>query len=199
MPFDKRSSTGNTWVSHRHRAVVYMAEKCGTFSIVDALEDHDDWERFWKEFYELPRYEDYARYGVVRNPYSRAVSYWAYWRKVNRAIVHDYTFAEHILKRVRGEAPALGDHAKSMHGWYRDVDLTHVLRFENLSQEFNTLPFMAGRTLKHLNATEHDDWRSYYDSEELMEAVAAPAEQDFIVYGYDRHVRKHEVGRLCNA
>ena len=118
-------------------------------------------------------------FAFCRNPYSRAVSLWAFNNKRNKM---DLTFEEFCLNWGNWVWRIRYPQAK----WLDKVNLDFLGRFENLEGDFDRLCDALGverRPLPHLNATQHGPCRSYYTAE-TRAIVRAVYARDFDRFGY---------------
>ncbi len=111
---------------------------------------------------------------VVRNPYAVQVSRYHYWhqeyeqgkRYPHARLAHSLTFNQWLRHERSGHGPY------EYHKWYRigDSDPPNlcIIKLENLADELPkaVAPYASGKlpTIKHLNESNHDDWRKYYDA-----------------------------------
>jgi hypothetical protein len=126
-------------------------------------------------------------FGVVRNPWDRMVSLFHYGRqRPSQARSEELpfkTFECFVLERNR--AP------RQMSDWLCDDDgqqlVSKVFRFESLENDYPTIlkqcSIVDGAPLSHVNASRHQDYRSYY-SDHLAEAVADLFATDIERFGY---------------
>ena len=129
--------------------------------------------------------DDLPSFAVVRNPYTRVVSWYEWIRRLPRYI--DISFDDFVLNRVqRGRARL---------AWTPQTEWTHsadghtrlvgtILRYEHLEQDLRKLfPHMGSKFL-HLNHGGISDHWAYY-TEQTRSAVAESFSEDFINFGYD--------------
>jgi len=156
-----------------------MNAKTASTSITDGVLSHRvimhhrgsrNWERVWRQVI-VPRIDDVVWFTVVRNPWDRMVSVF------------------HFL-RQRGDLPQGLDFP----AWIENLDLTdhftapqarsfmldgkqissmHVLRFENLQEEWAVLASVLGVSgqLPHRNRSSHRPYAEYYN-QKTRQAVA---------------------------
>jgi len=104
------------------------------------------------------------RFCVVRNPYDRMVSAFNHFTKNE--------FEQEFLPWLTGEPHRVvpGIDTKRISQFYWCDGCTHVLRFENLREEFEALG-LTDKPLPHLNAKPHGHYRHFYckRSREIVE------------------------------
>ena len=121
---------------------------------------------------------------VVRNPWDRMVSMYMFIKKMkmdittanfNEFVLHDCKlnkFEKYILStpQIRWIEPGV----------------THLLRFENLEQDFKIIQdiFQCYEPLLLSNDTQHDHYRNYYN-DETRQAVAEMFKEDIEAFGYE--------------
>jgi hypothetical protein len=127
----------------------------------------------------VPR--DMFLFSFCRNPYDRAVSLWAHYR---REYEPDMTFVGfcHRLRRLswRIRSPQVT--------WLRGIKLDFLGRFETLEADFARLCDVLGvqrRALPHLNAGSRSPWCGGYYDDELQAIIRRQYAPDFERFGYD--------------
>ncbi len=120
-------------------------------------------------------------FAFCRNPYDRAVSLWAHWRREGGGLgFPDWC---RLL-------PAMGWRLRAPQArWTDAIDLGFLGRFETLAADFDRLCDALGverRPLPLLNASPHRPWREHYD-EETAAIVRAQYARDFERFGYDEN------------
>jgi Sulfotransferase family len=202
-------------ISHLHRCIFIHIPKCAGTSIEDVLWPHERTEEeLWGGFVDdyhnayqtgglqhltamLVRrivgedvFSSYYRFAVVRNPWDRAVSQFAFMQR--RADLRTYarieaaTSFKDYLKAIRRRT-----HIQwaPQYTFLHDDDGTllvdEVLRFEGLEEEiravFNRLGVSSA--LPHRNAGERAPAADYYD-DETRELVAEMYARDVEAFGY---------------
>jgi hypothetical protein len=204
-------------VSHRHRFIFAAVPKTGTHSVRQALREHlgpDDAEqvglfvnkRFpWPElaairhghiglaqvrpFVGEEAFGAYFKFGFVRNPFARFVSYCAF-RTRDRDVFqrHPHSVMEHFLFVDPPE-----DHIlfQPQHTVLADADGTlladMVCRVEDMQASYDEACARIGipsRPLERVNGTRHGGYREYY-TPALADAVAARYARDLALFGYE--------------
>ena len=111
---------------------------------------------------------------IVRNPYSRAVSLWAYLQRKGRLgprmdfrefclLLRDRTVEPIGLYNKRGLSQC-----RPQADWLRGVYVDYYGRFESLQFDFDKICgklSIEPATLTHRNLGDHSDYRTYYDAE----------------------------------
>lgn len=170
-----------TLINKKHNIIFFLAEKCASTSIRIALLAHKDgWVNIKAQPCPYGAWDKWDRdkvnfFGVVRNPYARMVSYWAYWVKIG---TENRSFEDFILKRDKKP-----DHC-SLSVWYNGIEFLNVLKFEEFPQTFTALPFV--KMIGHTNTSPHTEWKEYYNNPEVVRKVIEWAGDDFENYGYGR-------------
>jgi len=147
---------------------------------------------------------DLFHWTIVRNPYTRAVSTWAstclrnngdrYWfrRSIERQGGNPDIFMD-FMELLLNFKPGLVREewlVKTQYEWLKGIKFDRVLKIENLSEEFNELPFVKQKggalSLPFENSTHkvRKDFREYLNKE-TMAMVEEWAYKDFQEYGYE--------------
>jgi hypothetical protein len=131
----------------------------------------------------------YFKFAFVRNPFDRFVSYCAFMTRGNdlfqqlpRDVMHHFLFREppeeHIL--FQPQASLLTDAEGT-------VLLTDTIgHVEDMQASYDAICGSIGitpRRLDRVNASQHGDYRSYYD-QTLLDGVAARYARDLTLFGY---------------
>jgi len=174
-----------TLVSESRKTVIFLAEKCASTSIREAFVGHEDWERVQGVLFQKSEWDLYQRLGISRNPYSRMVSYWKYWKAIEKLYEQFDDFV--VNATLHGY---LAPHSLSLTNWYKDIDITHFFRFEQLQGDFDAFGF--GVTLPFLNVQDSEPAFSFYKSKVVCDIVTEWAEHDFLRFGYSKMEIKDE-------
>lgn len=129
------------------------------------------------------QYRSYFKFTVVRNPYDRMMSAWAHLTNTRDKWILDKTPTQFV--RACGEWK-LGMNQSEFLG---QQELDMILRFENLIQELERLPFVRRTHVKdghvlplpHLNAAPRS---ATVNLDEFIEAVNEHSAPDFERFGY---------------
>lgn len=204
-------------VSHRHRFVFAAVPKTGTHSVRRALREHlgpEDVEQVglferkafpWPELAAMQHghlglsqvrphlgeeaFSSYFKFGFVRNPFARFVSYCAFmtrdrdiFQRDPRAVMAHVLFEKppegHILFHPQHTVLAGPDGRLLADAAYR---------VEDMQAGYDAACARIGipaRTLEQVNGSTHGDYRHYYD-QPLRDAVAARYRRDLELFGYD--------------
>lgn len=151
--------------------------------------------------HDIPRPGTYPRkefrLGIVRNPYDRLVSAWAYLVHRQPETWGNVSFREFVLDRqwMIGRAPRLIDFCRTPQtAWLADCN--YVLRFERLNTDFAEWSMRAiGRrvNLGHTNPSPRSGgFAGYYMitnggglDHEMLDVVRSRFEFDIKLWGYD--------------
>jgi len=133
-----------------------------------------------KEVITKQKYNDYFKFGFVRNPYERCVSAWKYNMK------NGYTDTETTLFDFVKYLNKTDINGKYLNQ-YEFVDGCNFIgRFENLQADFNIVCDKLGiqrKQLPHTNKTKHKHYTEYYD-DETQQIVAEKYAKDIEYFGY---------------
>ena len=203
-------------VSHRHRFIFAAVPKTGTHAVRQALREQmgdDDIEqvglfvdsRFpWQDLAAIRHGHlslaqvrpylgeaafGYFKFGFVRNPFDRFVSYCAFMlrdgglfqqrpRDVMRHFLFEAPPEQHILFQPQATLLVEADGKTLL------ADM--VGRVEDMQGSYDAICARIGiapRGLDRVNDTRHGDYRRYYD-QPLIDGVAARYAQDLDVFGY---------------
>ncbi len=130
----------------------------------------------------------YVSFAVVRNPWARFVSYVAFMMRHNGLFTSDPQAAmRRVLANPQNQSPV---HFRAQADFVTDesgrVMVSHLLRAESLQSDFDALCkalSLPHVTLETRNASEHRDYREYYD-EDLVRRVAERYRADIDLLGY---------------
>jgi hypothetical protein len=159
---------------------IHSARKCLKISCSDffeGYEKHTPLSQIYKNW--KPEYnnlDEYYKFGVVRNPWDRAIS-WYFYRS-NHSHFDKKTFLNFLPRRscfnyfqVEG---------------FKIKKMDYIIRFEYLQEDFN---FVCGKiglprlNLPHRNKRKHKHYSEYYD-DEMVRAVQNLYAQDIYHFGY---------------
>lgn len=164
------------------------------------LRRHDTLEELW---FRWPEVKSWPTYILVRNPYARLVSMYFYHTQVEhryngpaRRYIQSFKSCDEFLKRAEFDFTSRlcqynwRDRITEPCAWYGRVDgayngLIRPLFTESVA--FQAREYFGLNDVPVYNASEHDDYRSYY-TPESAERVYKFFHEDFDRYGYDRRV-----------
>lgn len=160
-----------------------------------------------KQEYFLEQYPDHTFFCVVRNPYSRLVSAFHYYKRNGgksdiarrerelglkkadqKGSIHKHTFSEF----VQGDwILGWGCVEEPSSAYFSASVAMHALPFEDLQNSYTKfceeqLDLSPVAALETHNKSNHDDWRSYYD-DDLASIVYEKHREDFDRFSYDRN------------
>lgn len=189
-------------ISKKLKYIFIDAPKTGTRSLNRILVDKFYGKHKGDHKYIIPKNcEDYFKFMVLRNPYSRIVSAW--WSTTQRG-KDKYGW----IKKAKGKkdlktiiklfANTKYKH-KINHGQkqkiYYDVGIDQILSFENLEDDFNTLPFINEKIkLPKLNKT-YNKRKPYYHymTDKAIKIINKYYKEDFEIGNYKIYKNKKEM------
>ena len=125
-------------------------------------------------------------FAVVRNPWDRTVSLWAFWNKIKKTNVSFDEFVRNIRDYKFNERSWFTlDQPQKV--WIPN-GVTYLLKFETLEEDFKVIQEKLGcfEPLSHINSSEHDDYKTYY-IKETWDIVADVFKDDIEEFGYTNH------------
>ena len=127
---------------------------------------------------------DTETFAVVRNPWDRVVSLWAFWNtNYPQEYVNFETFVNNLHTYKFGKE-AWFNFAEPQKSWIPS-GVTYLLKYETLEEDFKQIQAYCEceEPLPLLNKTEHGEYQAYY-TPELWDVVANIFREDIIEYGY---------------
>ena len=129
-------------------------------------------------------WDEYFKFGFVRNPWDREVSNYFF----NSGVLsppEDTSFKEWLNISLRKDG-IIHDHNKLQCDYLTDVD--YIARFENFEEEvkyiFNKIGVPISQPLIHINKTEYNPYWEYYDDDDIMK-VYEWYRKDIEMYNYE--------------
>jgi len=131
----------------------------------------------------LPMMTPQETFAVVRNPWDRVVSLWAFWNKLKKADVPFDTFVRN-LSTYKFQDNSWFTFDQPQKAWIPN-GVTYLLKFETLDQDFVQIQNIYECTdpLPKVNTSEHADYRTYY-TQETWDIVATTFKDDIEAFGY---------------
>ena len=203
-------------ISHQHRFIFAAVPKTGTHAVRRALRAHladGDEEQvallgnsrladpeiariehghvplaLLRERMGAMQFDGYFRFGFVRNPFDRFVSYCAFMTRRGGEFQRDpQGVMRHVLFTLK---PTQHVHFQPQWTQLADADGTlltsKVGHVETLQADYDAICADLGlptAVLERVNASSHEDWRSYYNAD-LRRAVHTLYARDFELFGY---------------
>lgn len=203
-------------ISHQHRYIFFAVPKTGTHSVRQALREQmgeQDLEQvglFVKKRFPFPEFaniqhghisaveirpvvgEDvfngYLKFGFVRNPYDRFVSYCAFMaRDTNYMEVSPVAFMKHVVRVLKPVDQML---YRPQHTFLTNADgslaMDIVGRNETMQASYDAICARLGTPTAELgraNASKHRPWQEYYDKD-LVGWVGEVYQKDLELFDY---------------
>ena len=138
---------------------------------------------------EADRFHSYFKFGFVRNPFDRFVSYCAFmtrdqdiFQRHPSRVMHHLLFDapphDHILFQPQHQYLVGGD---------GELLSDYVGRIERMQEDFDEICQrirIPSRALDKVNSSRRGDYRDYYD-QQLIDGVAKLYARDLDLFGYD--------------
>ena len=129
---------------------------------------------------------DYDWFMVVRNPYDRLLSEYNWHIQWHKEVIDLNTYLQRELSTLPSNDTLKGAHFTEQYRYLEDGYTIHILRFENLEQEFNQLMKDYGYSIvlnKKINVS--DKHCSMNDlTLETIQLINRVYEKDFLRFGY---------------
>lgn len=203
-------------VSHKHRFIFFAVPKTGTHAVREALRAHlgeEDWEQqvlFGRQTLPIPqlaairhghisvqqlrphlpaaRWDEYFKFGFVRNPFDRFVSTCFFLQRDNPAFAGTAVpFMKRAITRERFRNRILViPQSRLLTGADGEVGLDFVGRYESIQNSFDEICKRIGiptATLPKKNVSKHKPYSDYYD-DQLAAAVGEFYRTDLELFGY---------------
>lgn len=179
-------------VSDRAGVVAILIPKTGTRTILHYMEQYHEGRLEGNHTYGIPyKYENYFKFCVVRNPYSRIVSHWyggsqrgeQSKRYKFKEVLGDIHFRTYLQYLVADKTDYKKEHRLIWPFEIKQIDYllinnyNRILEFENLDGELRSLPFIKeSDNIGFRNATIKEDdnnpisrkhWSEYIDGKNL--------------------------------
>lgn len=155
MMFGQHVNLGDNMIICNKQKVVFVAvPKTGTRSIYKVLQNQYNGQRLSDHLQVVPKqYKNYFTFIIKRNPYDRACSlYWALcrrnptfdqygWLESLKQKKFENNFENFLKIAISGKRHRI-DHPIPQHRFHNRNRIDAILRFENLQEDFNNLPFV---------------------------------------------------------
>ena len=129
-------------------------------------------------------WDEYFKFGFVRNPWDRELSNYFYNNKELKP-PEDVSFKEWLNIRLQKDGQI--DSANEPQCQYL-TDVDYIARFENFEEEvkyiFNRIGVSISQPLMHIRKTEHKPYWEYYDDVDIMK-VYEWYKKDIEMYNYE--------------
>ena len=206
-------------ISHEHKFLFLAPVKVGTTSIrssliqyssIDRTKFYKDPSNFYyhkwhinaesakKHFNELELdWDSYFKFSFVRNPWDRAVSWYAYQIKLvnecesgERESIYYKKYKKLSKLSFREWLETIGDNLEDFYDFFicnsNNICLDYIGRYENLQEDFDKICDkikIPRQQLPHKNESKHKYYTEYYD-EETKQIVAEVFAKDIEYFNY---------------
>jgi len=149
----------------------------------------DSWEKYYEHFdkYSNEDIDNIFKFTIIRNPFERYVSTFFYLRKyekINR-IAKFKQFTKTIFKERNVDINFHFHRMSDKVCFDGEVFVDFVARLENIEKDWQYISEQIGNSnpLPHFNKTEHQHYRTYYDSA-CVKIVENIYSEDLKIFGY---------------
>ena len=174
------------FICHNPKFVYVSFTKSGSSSIYKLLEANFSGQRLRRTKKLIDeQYNDYLSFCVVRNPYSRLVSWW--WSICNTG-GDRYGHKKELLDR--GLSLSLEDFLtvwveKNGTSQIRPISFDYILKLENIEDDFNSLPFITKHiNIPRSNAKNRPHWKELINTKSIQ-LINTAYKRDFELLGYE--------------
>lgn len=143
-------------------------------------------------------FKNYFKFSVVRNPFSRCVSEYFWYKRMKSNVLSFKQWVNTKLQdlienstRIDNEYPKVLkmhnlEQFKFVYNELNESMVDYICKFENLQQDFNIVCDKIGiprQQLPHVNKSKHKHYTEYYD-DETREIVAKKYAKDIEYFRY---------------
>lgn len=146
----------------------------------------------YASFFCTPQYENYYKFGTVRNPWDRMVSYY-HWRLKKGLPMFGKENFEEWLEFITNPSE-YGQYQETLFHFATAIDqqanllegVNNIIKMENFQEDFDRICDEIGmprKTLPHVNTSARDAYQTYY-TPYTRGIIAKHYEKDVKRYGY---------------
>ena len=204
-----KNKTDNPYkdINDKYKIIFIHIPKNAGISIEEALFDKKIGHKSILQFesHNLKKYHEYFKFTVVRNPYDRLVSAFHFLKKGGRNPV-DKAWSDNNLKDIKDFKDFVyqlkdkkfakkilnQQHFRPQYKYLvnskRKIDIDFIMKFENLSNDFEQLVKkinLQDKKLEHKNKSNRKLWEEYYTEDNMKEIVYSLYIKDFELF-YDK-------------
>lgn len=177
------------FVCHKHRFVYVPFTKSGSSTMYKVLSQNFVGTKFRRTKRRIrPEDKQYTSFCVVRNPYSRLISWWwSICKPKGDRYGHKRELAKRGLPETLSGFLTLWEEKKGTDQYSHvkaNDGIDYVLKLGNLEQDFNSLPFVTKHiSIPCVNKKNHPPWQELLDPESgrLINRIY---KQDFEFFNY---------------
>lgn len=206
-------------ISHKHKLIFIHIPKCAGISMWHSLGltatkpnlisvtapvlQHLLPKQLKGKYIDKKTWDSYKKFTIIRDPYERVVSdfFWMkeYASHVITGSFDDFlTLREDIVLNNKYHLDLFYDHFYPMHFYFEGIKYDHVLRFENLEEEFEKIRKLY-KIKNPLTKNNQSSSNGYELSDDQKERIYALYEKDFKKFGYKKHITNLKTNNLSAA
>jgi len=160
----------------KHTSINEMYKRWNKYKNIHSSinEVHKRWNKRVKK---LGDFNDYQKFGTVRNPWDRVVSWWKFRKIEGETLLGFLNDPSTYTSR-----DMLQDHFSIDN----KIVINSYIRFENIQKDYNRVCNQIGvptKELLHMNKSKHKHYTEYYNNE-TREIVAQRYKKDIEYFGY---------------
>jgi hypothetical protein len=209
--YDYFASYPYRYYFNKHKCIFIHIPKCAGTSMLTVLSngkkiyrDHATWFDYYR--YNPYKFEEYFKFAIVRNPYDRVVSLYAYMsnskdKKNRNSYYYKYfkknniDFEKFVLEFLSYERINSYVLFKPQHHFIFDykyeLKIDKIIKIEDINLEYDKLKEKLNLKSQYLikaNSSNRDEYKFYYKNNELIEKVKDIYKYDFKLLNYSTNI-----------